>query len=107
MDELPADATVTVDSARISPGNAMPDGADSAELLDIDVDEFTWLLAFIAPDRLSWLQSTQLVKAQAPKDAADGRRRDPDLRSDLLARVALSAQSLDHGARGGRRLVWR
>jgi hypothetical protein len=36
MDELPADAVVTVDCARISPGDAMSDRADSAELLDID-----------------------------------------------------------------------
>jgi hypothetical protein len=36
MDELPADAVVTVDCARISPGDAMSDRTDSAELLDID-----------------------------------------------------------------------
>jgi hypothetical protein len=39
---------VTVDCARISPGDAMSDRADSAELLDIDVDELTRLFAFIA-----------------------------------------------------------
>ena len=58
MDELPADAVVTVDCARISPGDAMSDRADSAELLDIDVDELTRLLAFIAPDRFSRLAGT-------------------------------------------------
>jgi hypothetical protein len=31
MDELPADAEVTVDFARISPGDAMSDRTDSAE----------------------------------------------------------------------------
>ncbi len=48
MDELPADAVVTADCARISPGDAMSDRADPAELLDIDVDEFTRHLTFMA-----------------------------------------------------------
>ena len=41
MDELPTDAVMTIDRARILPGDAMSDRADPAELLDIDVDEFT------------------------------------------------------------------
>jgi hypothetical protein len=34
---------------------AMSNRADPAELLDIDVDELTRLLAFVAPDRFSRL----------------------------------------------------
>jgi hypothetical protein len=48
MDELPTDTVVTVDRARMSSGNAVSDGADTAELLDVDVDELTWSLALIA-----------------------------------------------------------
>jgi hypothetical protein len=48
--------------ASSAPGDAMPDGADFAELFDIEVDEFARLLAFVAPDRFSRLQGTQLVQ---------------------------------------------
>jgi hypothetical protein len=50
MDELPTDAMVTVDRAGISPSDAIAHRADPIELLDIEMDEFTWLLAFITPD---------------------------------------------------------
>ena len=33
---------VTIDRARMSSGNAVPYGADTAELLDVDVDQLTW-----------------------------------------------------------------
>lgn len=56
-------AVVTVDHARMSSGDAVPDGADPTELLDIDVDELARLLAFVAPDRFSRLQGTQLVQS--------------------------------------------
>jgi hypothetical protein len=39
MDELPPDAAVTVDGAWISAGDAVPDGADAAELFDIEMDD--------------------------------------------------------------------
>src|SRR6516165_9187329 len=95
MDELPADAVVAVDCARISPGDAMSDRADSAELLDINVDEITGLLAFIAPDRFSRLQGAQLIQPQPTQNTADGSWRDAGLRRDLLTRPALAAQPLD------------
>ena len=41
MDELPADAVVTIDGAGISSGDAATDGADAAELFDIEVDELS------------------------------------------------------------------
>jgi hypothetical protein len=46
MDELPTDAVVTVDGTGISSGDAVPDGTDAAELLDIDVDELAWVFPF-------------------------------------------------------------
>jgi hypothetical protein len=39
MNELPPDAVVTVDGAGISSGDAVPDGADAAELFDIEMDD--------------------------------------------------------------------
>ena len=45
MDELPTDALVAVDRSRISAGDAMADGTDAAELFDIEMDEFAWVLA--------------------------------------------------------------
>ena len=42
MDELPADAVVTVDRAGVSSGDAVSDAVDATELLDIEMDEFAW-----------------------------------------------------------------
>jgi hypothetical protein len=49
------------DRARISPGDAVPHGADPAELLDIDMDELARVLALITPDWFGRLQGTQLA----------------------------------------------
>ena len=64
MDELPTDAVVTVDRARISPGDAVAHRADSAELFDIEMDELARMLAFITPYRFGRLQGTELVQSQ-------------------------------------------
>jgi hypothetical protein len=95
MDELPADAAVAVDHARMPSGDAVPDTADSAELFNVEVNEFARVLALIAPDRLSGFQSTQLIQAEPTQDAADSGGRDAGLGSDLLAGPALTAQPLD------------
>src|SRR5262249_20333081 len=100
MDELPADADVTVDDARSSSGNAVPDGADPAEFFDIEMDEFAWRLAFIAADRFGRLQGAELVEPTPFEDATDGCWRDPNFGRDLLAGVALAAQDLN-GVAGG------
>jgi hypothetical protein len=71
MDELPTDTVVTVDRARISPSDAVPHGANPAELFDIQMDELTGMLAFITPDRFSRLQGTELVQPQPPQNPAD------------------------------------
>jgi hypothetical protein len=39
MNELPTDAVVTVDCARISPSDAVAHRADPPELFDIEMDE--------------------------------------------------------------------
>ena len=62
MDELPADAEMAVDRARISPGDAVPDRADPAELLDIEMDELAGMLALIAAHRLAGSKALSLFK---------------------------------------------
>jgi hypothetical protein len=69
VDELPTDAVVTVDRARISPGDAVAHRADPAELFDIEMDELAWSLAFITPDWFSRLQGTELVQPQPTQTA--------------------------------------
>src|SRR5262245_42117314 len=95
MDELPTDTVVTIDRARMSSGNAVPYGADTAELLDVDVDELTWGLTFIAPNRFRRLQGTQLIQAEPTQNTADGGWRDAALGGDLLARPSLAPQPFD------------
>jgi hypothetical protein len=58
MNEFPADTEMAVDDASSASGDAMRDGADFAELFDIEAR----LLAFVAPDQFSRLQGTQLVQ---------------------------------------------
>ena len=79
----------------MSSGDAVPDGADPAELLDIEMDELARMLAFIAPDRFGRLQGTELVQAEPTQNTADGGWRDTGLGGDLLARPALAAQPFD------------
>jgi len=107
MDELPADAVVTIDRARIPPSDAVSHRADPAEFLDIEMDKLARVLALITADRLGGLQRGEPIQPEPAQDAADGRRRDPDLGRDLLARVAMSAQSLDSGTCGKLGLAWR
>lgn len=95
MDELPSDAMVTIDHAGLPPGDAMANGADAAELLDIEMDEFAWVLALITLDRFGGLQGTKLVGPPPFEDAADGGRRNTNFNCDLFAGVALAAQALD------------
>ena len=49
-------AEVAIDHAGLSAGDAMPHRANTAELLDLDVDELTRVFALVAPDRFSGFQ---------------------------------------------------
>ena len=105
---LPADLAMGAVALACSiAGDAMAEPIELAELLDVDVDQLTRVLALIAPDRFSRLQRGELVEAEPPQDPADSRRRDADLGGNLLAGVALPAQSLDRRALGRRCLAWQ
>jgi hypothetical protein len=82
-------------SAGISPGDAVPDGTDAAELFDVEMDELAGLLAFIAIDRFGRLQGTELVQFKPTQNAADGGCETPVSAANLLAGPALAVQSLD------------
>ena len=94
VDELPTDAEVTVDDASPPSGDAMPNRADLAELFDIEVDEFAWVLALVAANRLRF-QCAEFVQAQPAQDAAHGGLRDADLGSDRLANQPLAPKRRD------------
>ena len=93
--------------ARAVMGDAVADPIELAELFDVDVDDLAGGGAFVAADRLGRLESGKPIEAQPFENAADGGRRNSDFRGDLLAGVALPAQSLDPGAYGRRSLAWR
>ena len=95
MDVLPTDAEVAIDHARLASRDAMTDGADAAELLNTDMDEFAGILPLVAPNRFGRLQGTELIQAQPTQHAADRRWRYAGLGGDLLARPALAAQPFD------------
>lgn len=65
-----ANAEVAIDYAGLSDGDAMSDGASATDLLDVEVDQFAWVFAFVAPDRFGGLQGAELVKAEPPQETA-------------------------------------
>ena len=95
MNELPADTQVAVDDSRLASGDAMTNGANFAELFDIDMDELAGMLALVATNGLGRLECLQAIEPEATKDARHGRFRDAGLARDLRARPALAPQPFD------------
>ena len=85
----------------------MADPIEFAKLFDLDVDDLASGCPFMATDPFDRLERRQAIEAPAFADAADGGGRNADLGGDLLAGVALPAQSLDRRANGRRRLARR
>src|SRR5215212_4509370 len=102
MDKLPADAAAFVRGSAVA-GDAMTNAFEAAELFDVDMDQFAGALALVAANRLDRIERLDTIEAEAPEDAADGRWRDADFRSDLPASPALAAQDFDPLDDGGRR----
>ena len=106
MHIFPADPTGVALTGAI-PHDPMADPTELAQLFDVDVEDLARGGSFVATDWLGRLERRQAIEAQPFEDAADGRGRNADLGGDLLAGMALPAQSLDPFACGRRRLAWR
>jgi hypothetical protein len=89
MDELPADAA-SLD--RVVPVDAVTDATDTAQLLDIDVDELARAISLVPNDRDLGLEAFEAGEAITSQDAGDGRRAEPHTESDLRPRVSSLAQ---------------
>ena len=73
---------------------------DAAEFLDVDVDQFTGPVAFVAADELSGgaVQEGESVQAVPDQDAVDGRGGQAEDRADACgSELAALAQSADAG----------
>jgi hypothetical protein len=66
MDELPANTEVAIDHAGLSSCDPMADGADPAELLDIDMDEFARILTLVAAKQA---RAPERTACSSPVDA--------------------------------------
>ena len=93
---LPPHAPAVALSPAIA-GDAMSYAVEPAKFFDVDVDELARMFTLVTAHRLGGLQRCQSVEPQAPQNAADGRWRDAQLGCDLLAGVALAAETLDLG----------
>jgi len=60
-------------------GDAVARPVEAAELLDVDVDEFAGVLAFVAPHRLGRFERLEAVEPEASEDPADGGGRHAEL----------------------------
>jgi hypothetical protein len=69
--------------------------AEAAQFLDVEVEEFAWMIAFVANDRGSQFQIGQTLQAVAAEDAGDGGLGDADHGEDLSVGTALATQSDD------------
>jgi hypothetical protein len=106
MHVFPADSTGVALAGPIA-GDPMADPAELIELFDVDRDDLARRGPFVATDWLGRLERRQTIEAQPFQDAADGGGRNADLGGNLIAGMALPAQSLDRRADGGRCLAWR
>ncbi|KVT07949.1 hypothetical protein WT24_01745 [Burkholderia sp. MSMB1078WGS] len=88
---------------RIAPiaGDAMAWTRDTAELLDVDVQQIARCLVFVALNRFTRLQVAQPGQSGTRQHAADGRGRHAHLSGDLTLQQALLAQF--HDQQGSRR----
>nr|WP_245449341.1 hypothetical protein [Ensifer sp. NM-2] len=94
MDELPADAEMAVDCARISPGDAVPHGADPTELLGIEMDELAWVLAFIARIGSAGSRALSLFKPDRRRTRLTVAGDDTAFGSDLLVQRWRGSRSI-------------
>jgi hypothetical protein len=92
MDELPADAA---DFLRLIAMDAMTDAADTAQLLDVHVDELARLVPLVSANGLFGFEALEPRQALAGQDASDRGRAEAHAGSDLRAGVSTAAKA-DH-----------
>ena len=92
-------------------GDAVPNRLDTAELLDIDMDQRARPLALVTHHRRLGFERRQLAKRQAAQNLAHRRNRHAELPGDGRAAQTLLPQTLDLGNPLGRGAVaaalWR
>jgi len=103
MDMVPADATVTGLADTVA-GDAMADAIESAQLFNVDMDEFAGMFTLIAAHRLDRFQGFEAAQAEPFEDTADRGRRNPQLGGNRPAAQPLAPQSFDllHDRQWGR-----
>jgi hypothetical protein len=96
VDVLPPHAPAVALSPAIA-GNAMSYVVEPAKFFDVDVDELARMFTLVTAHRLGRIERCQPIEPEAPQNAADGRWRDAQFGCDLLAGVALAAETPDLG----------
>ena len=64
MQALPTDAEVTIDCARLTPGDAVTNAPDPAEFLDVQMQQFARTRSLIAHDRDRRIERLQAIEAE-------------------------------------------
>ncbi len=78
VEELPADPPGIALAGPVA-CDAMPGSRETAELLDVDVDQLAGVCAFVAPHRLSRLQRRDAIEAEPTQHTVDGGGRHPEI----------------------------
>jgi hypothetical protein len=90
MDELPADASNASGAVSV---DTMADTADTAQLLDVDVDQLARAFSLVSDDWLFGLEALEPRQARAGQDASHRGRTQAHSSRDLGSRVASTAQT--------------
>ena len=105
VDEFPA-CTLTAAIACTASGDAVAHAAETAELLNVEMDDLAWFLAPVAWMWLLQFEARAPAEAAAFENARDAGFGDADLGCDVLLGAALTAQVFDGVGCGKRDLVW-
>src|SRR6516164_6299634 len=94
VDKFPA-CTLTAAIACAAPGDAVAHAAETAKLLNVEMDDLAWFIALVAWMWLLQFEAREPAKAAAFENARDAGFGDADLGCDVLLGAALTAQVFD------------
>src|SRR5262249_34261456 len=106
VDEFPA-CTLTAAIACAASGYAVAYAAETAELLNIEMDDLAWFLALVAWMWLLQLEAREPAEGATFETAGGAGSGDADLGRDVLLGAALTAQVFDGVGYSKRDLAWR